>query len=126
MCRRPWRPVAANPVFTDQLLNGKGIRHGHHAAEAHAVCQQIADCRILVLPGLISLPNGIVVWFAGWKKHYSLYPATDHVVEAVKDGLAAYKVSKGTIRFLLSEPVPMKLIERIAKFRAQEIAGSRR
>jgi uncharacterized protein YdhG (YjbR/CyaY superfamily) len=61
-----------------------------------------------------------VLYFAGWKEHYSLYPAPDPVVEAFKDELAPYKVNKGTIRFPLSSPVPVKLIERIAKFRAKE------
>ena len=56
------------------------------------------------------------------RQHYSLYPATDHVVAAFKDDLAPYEVDKGTIRFPLSEPVPVKLIERIAKFRAKEVA----
>ena len=66
--------------------------------------------------------GGIVLYFAGWKEHYSLYPAGARLVRACKDQLASYKVSKGTIRFPLSEPVPVKLIERIAKFRAKEVA----
>jgi uncharacterized protein YdhG (YjbR/CyaY superfamily) len=63
-----------------------------------------------------------VIFFAGWKNHYSLYPAGDRLVAALKDDLAPYKISKGTIRFPLSEPIPVKLIERIAKFRAKEVA----
>jgi uncharacterized protein YdhG (YjbR/CyaY superfamily) len=66
--------------------------------------------------------GGPVLYFAGWKHHYSLYPATGHLVEAFKDDLESYEVSKGTIRFPLSEPIPVKLIERIAKFRAREVA----
>ena len=66
-----------------------------------------------------------VLFFAGWKQHYSLYPATRRVVEAFKDDLAPYEVSKGTIRFPLSEPVPVKLIGRIAKFRAKEVSEGR-
>jgi uncharacterized protein YdhG (YjbR/CyaY superfamily) len=62
-----------------------------------------------------------MLFFAGWKQHYSLYPATARVIEAFKDDLAPYEVSKGTIRFPLSEPVPAKLIGRIAKFRAKEV-----
>jgi uncharacterized protein YdhG (YjbR/CyaY superfamily) len=62
-----------------------------------------------------------VIYFAGWKQHYSLYPANDPVVAALKDELAPYEVSKGTIRFPLSEPVPVNLIERIAKFRAKQL-----
>jgi uncharacterized protein YdhG (YjbR/CyaY superfamily) len=68
------------------------------------------------------LPGGPVLYFAGWSKHYSLYPATAYVVAAFEDDLAPYEVSKGTIRFPLSQPVPVKLIARIAKFRAKEVA----
>jgi uncharacterized protein YdhG (YjbR/CyaY superfamily) len=63
-----------------------------------------------------------LLYFAGWRQHYSLYAATGNVVNAFKCDLAPYEVDKGTIRFPLSEPVPVKLIERIAKFRAKEVA----
>ncbi len=57
------------------------------------------------------------------KRHYSLYPCTGRLVAAFKRDLAPYEVNnKGTIRFPLSAPVPVKLIERIAKFRAREVA----
>ncbi len=67
------------------------------------------------------LQGGPVLYFAGWKKHYSLYPATRRVIAEFKDDLAPYEVNKATIRFPLSQPVPVKLIERIAKFRAKEV-----
>jgi uncharacterized protein YdhG (YjbR/CyaY superfamily) len=66
-----------------------------------------------------------VIHFAGWKKHYSLYPATSELIAKFAKELEPYEVNdKGTIRFPLSEPVPVKLIERIAKFRAKEVAAS--
>jgi uncharacterized protein YdhG (YjbR/CyaY superfamily) len=68
------------------------------------------------------LHGGPVLYFAGWKRHYSLYPATERVVAAFKNELASYQVNNGTIRFPLSQPVPVKLIGRIAKFRAKEVA----
>jgi uncharacterized protein YdhG (YjbR/CyaY superfamily) len=67
------------------------------------------------------LHNSAVLYFAAWKQHYSLYPAGERLAAAFKDELASYEVSKGTIRFPLSQPVPVKLIERIAKFRAKEV-----
>jgi uncharacterized protein YdhG (YjbR/CyaY superfamily) len=69
------------------------------------------------------LQGRAVLYFAGWKQHYSLYPATGGVAEAFSDELASYELSKGTIRFPLSQAVPVKLIARIAKFRAHEAAG---
>jgi uncharacterized protein YdhG (YjbR/CyaY superfamily) len=70
-----------------------------------------------------TLHGRTVIYFAGWKQHYSLYPATGPLLAALKDELAPYQVAKGTIRFPLSGPVPVKLIERIAKFRAEEAAA---
>ena len=72
------------------------------------------------------LHGGPVLYFAGWKRHYSLYPATARVAAAFSEELASYEVSKGTVRFPLSEPVPVKLIGRIAKFRAKEVAGRKK
>lgn len=68
------------------------------------------------------LHGRVALYFAGWKEHYSIYPANDAMVAAFEGELDAYRVSKGTLRFPLSEPVPAKLITRIAKFRAQEMA----
>src|SRR5687767_4070473 len=49
------------------------------------------------------LHGGAVIYFAGWKRHFSLYPATGPLVEAFRDDLAPYEVNdKGTIRFPLS------------------------
>jgi uncharacterized protein YdhG (YjbR/CyaY superfamily) len=64
-----------------------------------------------------------VIHFAGWKAHYALYPATEKVVQAFAKELVPYELSKGTIRFPLTDPVPVKLIERIVKLRAQETAA---
>jgi uncharacterized protein YdhG (YjbR/CyaY superfamily) len=103
-----------------------------HPEDVQAILQRVRSTIRKAVPGaeeVISyqIPayklHGVpVLYFAGWKQHYSLYPATDHLVEAFKDELAPYKVSKGTIRFPLSQPVPVRLIERIAKFRAKEAA----
>lgn len=65
-----------------------------------------------------------VIYFAAWKHHYSIYPSTRAVVDALKDDLEPYEVEKGTIRFPLDQPVPVKLIASIAKLRAKEAAGT--
>ena len=67
------------------------------------------------------------LYFAGWKTHYSLYPITAPVIAAFKNELAAYQVNnKGTFRLPLSEPVPVELIGRIAKFCSKELGGDKK
>ncbi len=63
-----------------------------------------------------------VLYFAGWTSHYSLFPATEALVAAFSRELAPYESSKGTIKIPISAPVPERLIERIARFRAKQIA----
>jgi|SRR6478735_118982 len=61
-----------------------------------------------------------VVFFAGWKQHYSLYPASPALVAEFEAELAPFSISKGTIRFPLGEKVPTGLIARLAKFLFRE------
>jgi len=68
------------------------------------------------------IADGSFLCLGGWKEHYSLYPASDALVAAFKGALTPYRASKGTLRFPLSEPVPVTLIERIAKFQAKDAA----
>ncbi|HZZ38360.1 MAG TPA: DUF1801 domain-containing protein [Acidobacteriaceae bacterium] len=68
------------------------------------------------------LNGDVLLYFAGWKRHYSLYPASALLVDAFRAELASYEVTKGTIRFPLSEPVPSRLIADIARFRVKEMA----
>jgi uncharacterized protein YdhG (YjbR/CyaY superfamily) len=63
-----------------------------------------------------------VVYFAGWKKHFSLYPVSERVRTDLGDALAPHEVEKGTIRFALNEPVPARLIGRIVKALARDAA----
>ena len=67
--------------------------------------------------------GGIAIYFAGWKKHYSLYPLNARVLELLKETDAAHEVNeRGTVRFPLNEPVPVRLIGRIAKLMAEAVA----
>lgn len=63
-----------------------------------------------------------VLFFAGFKRHYSIYPASKRLIEAFKDEPGTHEFKSSTIRFPLAEPVPVKFIECVAKFRAKEAA----
>ncbi|MDX1435844.1 MAG: DUF1801 domain-containing protein [Anaerolineales bacterium] len=66
-----------------------------------------------------NLKGRYLVYFAGYKKHISVYPAPIGAAE-FKDDLAAYASGKGTAKFPLDKPIPFGLISRIVKFRMQE------
>ena len=55
-----------------------------------------------------------IIHFAGWKKHISLYPipAGDEAFEAAA---SKYADGKGTMKFPLDMPMPMKLVTKVIK-----------
>ena len=68
--------------------------------------------------------NGLMLYFAGFKAHYSLFcPQPERLLEAFHDELARYHVHKSTIQFPLTEGVPTDLIRRLVEHRAAEFAA---
>jgi uncharacterized protein YdhG (YjbR/CyaY superfamily) len=66
-----------------------------------------------------NLAGTYLIYFAGFKKHVSVYPAS--VVNAdFAEEMAIYGSGKGTAKFPLSKPIPHDLITRMVKFRIQE------
>jgi uncharacterized protein YdhG (YjbR/CyaY superfamily) len=102
-------------------------------ANVRAVLERVRNAIRKALPGaeetisyqipVYKIDSVPVLFFAGWKEHYSLYPASDALVAAFQKELADYELSKGTIRFPLNDPVPLRLVQRIAKFRARQLSA---
>src|SRR5450631_3044537 len=65
-----------------------------------------------------------MLYFAGFKEHYSLFAASGTFFAALEHELRGYELRKGTVHFPLTKPVPVTLISRIAKLRAAGIAAA--
>src|SRR5215467_10027880 len=65
-----------------------------------------------------------LLYFAGFKEHYSLFAASGTFFATLEEELRGYEVRKGTVHFPLTKPVPVKLIGRIAKLRAAGISAT--
>lgn len=63
---------------------------------------------------------GMLVYFAAFQNHYSLFPASRETFKQFRKELSIYELSKGTIRFKFDEPVPAGLVTKIVKFRVKE------
>lgn len=56
--------------------------------------------------------HGNLVHFAAYEHHYGFYPGAGPLA-ALKDKLAAYVTSKGTVQFPADKPVPYELIKEL-------------
>lgn len=115
-------------------------RRAYLAAQSPAARKQLTRFRRLVrttvpeaveafsygIPGF-RLRGKILVWYAGWKAHWSIYPFTAAIQRTFERELKPYPRSRGTIRFPLEEPLPVALVTRLLKARAREaLAGGAR
>jgi uncharacterized protein YdhG (YjbR/CyaY superfamily) len=59
--------------------------------------------------------------FAVSEKHLGLYPFSPSALDAVRDRLAGFKLSKGTIRFTVDHLVPDEVLTDLVRARIAEI-----
>ena len=64
--------------------------------------------------------NGMLVGYAAFKNHCSLFPTGSGVLEQFERELAGYRTSKGTIQFPPDKPLPDALVKRIVRARVKE------
>jgi uncharacterized protein YdhG (YjbR/CyaY superfamily) len=75
------------------------------------------------MPAFRSHGGQFLVSYAAYKNHYSLFPASGAVVEALGAELTPYLAGKGTIRFPADDPIPGALVTKIVKVRVEENAA---
>lgn len=64
--------------------------------------------------------RGMLVGYAAFAKHCSLFPTGSGVIDKFSKELKNYSTNKGTIRFPADKPLPDALIKKIVKARVAE------
>ena len=64
--------------------------------------------------------RGMLVGYAAFAKHCSLFPTGSGVIEKFSKELRGYHTSRGTIQFPSDKPLPDALVKKIVKARVAE------
>ncbi len=67
--------------------------------------------------------NGMLVAYAAFKNHCSLFPTGSGVLDQFEKELAGYRTSKGTIQFPADRPLPDALVRKIVQGEGQGESG---
>src|ERR1700674_711374 len=87
------------------------------AAIRSAVPPEATECISYGMPAFKH--KGVLVWFAAFSDHCSLFP-TASVIEAFKKELKAFSISKGTIHFSTDKPLPAAFVRKLVKARVAQ------
>lgn len=64
--------------------------------------------------------NGILIYLAAHRNHIGFYPASSSAIDHFKKELGHYLTSKGTVQIQNAEELPIRLLEKMIRFRAEE------
>jgi uncharacterized protein YdhG (YjbR/CyaY superfamily) len=90
------------------------LRRAIRAAAQHA--EEVITYK---MPGFRTHGRFLVSYDA-YKRHYSLFPASEAVIAGLGDEIAPYLAGRGTIRFPADRPIPMDLVRRVIEIRVIE------
>ncbi len=95
----------------------QGLRETIRAAAPEAI-ETIA----YQMPAFRSHGGQFLVSYAAYKDHYSLFPASGAVIEALGDELTPYLAGKGTIHFPAANPIPAAVVAKVVNVRLAELS----
>ena len=72
------------------------------------------------MPAFRSHGRQFLVSYAAYKRHYSLFPASEGVRTELGAEIEPYLSGRGTIRFPAGKPIPLDLVERVVRIRVRE------
>ena len=118
------RPSPYGPV----KFNNIDEYHAAQATDVQPLLQQLREAILQAAPDVVenisyNMPafklRTNLVYYAAFKRHIGLYP-TGSPIKAFEKELAGFATSKGAVQFPLDKPLPVALIKKIVKFRAEE------
>ena len=108
------------------LPAGRGAAVEQLRQTVRAAAPEATETIAYNIPAFRSHGGQFLVSFAAFKAHYSLFPASGAVVEALGAEIQPYLAGKGTIQFPVDQPIPVATVTKIVKIRLAENAANGR
>jgi uncharacterized protein YdhG (YjbR/CyaY superfamily) len=116
-------PVTSVEAYLAALPDDRRAALSQIRRAVNAAAPEATETIAYQMPALRSHGGQFLVSYAAFKNHYSLFPASDAVIEALGDEVAPYVAGKGTLRFPADQPIPVDTITKIVKIRLGEVAA---
>ena len=110
----------------DDYVQGLPSEQGAALARVRALVVQVVpeaeEGRSYGMPAYLYAGRPLL-GFRAAKQHLSVFPFSPEAVDAVKDRLGGFDISKGTVRFSADEPLPEDVLADMIRARRRELEG---
>jgi uncharacterized protein YdhG (YjbR/CyaY superfamily) len=113
--------MAIKPKSFDEYIHGFPEETQLYLERIRAAVKKAApDAQEVISYGIpaFMMNKTYLVYFAGYKKHVSMYPVPKGDEDFQKE-ISPYQAGKGTLQFTLERKLPMRLISKIVKYTLQ-------
>lgn len=113
-------------VINDYLKNIPALQRAELERVRRIITQTVPDATEVITYGLpgFKYDGKYLVAFGAYKDHFSIFPAS-HAIEAEKQALTEYKISKGTVQYTQTKLIPESLIIKLVTHRLNDIKTGR-
>jgi len=113
-------PINRKPQTIDQYLACVNADHRDALRQTiQAVAPNAEECISYAIPA-VRLNGRLLVGFAAWSNHCSLYAMSSKTLKKFRNELRNFQTSKGTLRFSPDKPMPVALVKKLLKARIAE------
>ncbi|MEY4972341.1 MAG: hypothetical protein RL399_298 [Actinomycetota bacterium] len=93
-------------------------------AVRESIAQALPEAEEVIKYGIptFAIDGKGVIGFDGFKRHNSIFPYSGSLTVRMKDELAQYEQTKGSIHFDIDKPFPKGLLKKIIKERLKQMA----
>ena len=117
--------MATKPQTIDEYLAGLSAEHRAALQKVRRAVQAAApgaeECISYGMPAF-RLKGKLVAGFKAAANHCSFHPMSGDTVGTLKDDLAGYETSRGTVRFSPRAGLPATLVRKLVRARMAEVA----
>jgi uncharacterized protein YdhG (YjbR/CyaY superfamily) len=121
--------MATRPRSIDEYLAGTTAANRAALQKVRAAVRAAApkaeECIAYGMPAF-RLEGKYVAGFRAAASHCAFHPMSGTTVDALRDELAGYDTSRGTVRFPPARPLPAALVRKLVRARMAEIAAPAR
>jgi uncharacterized protein YdhG (YjbR/CyaY superfamily) len=108
--------------YLQELPSEQGAALGRVRALVVQVVPEAEEGRSYGMPAYLYAGRPLL-GFRAAKQHLSVFPFSPEAVDAVKDRLGGFDISKGTVRFSADEPLPEDVLADMIRARRRELEG---